>query len=90
MSVDGETLTLSETYADTYVVMFGAKLTLRCNHEQEDDVLWYINSEAVEKEVQSNSELRLVFTEPGVYQCKVSANETIQTATICGVGKYTL
>lgn len=73
--------------------MFGAKVTLQCNHEPEEDVLWYINREAVEKGERSNSELSLTFTLPGVYQCKVSANETtcsVNTVTLCGAGGYIL
>ena len=77
---------------DNHNVMFGANVTLSCCHAQGANVQWYRNTEALSKDVNvstSESVLRMLFTTPGVYQCKVTKDATtdVRTVTLCGVGE---
>lgn len=73
--------------------MFGAYVSLSCNHKKGANVQWYINNDkALDKDVKEldyESILILIFTTPGVYKCEVTTNEGNETiaTTLCGTGK---
>lgn len=85
--MDGE----NQPSYDSHNVVFGVNVTLWCTEGVGDTVEWYINGQEVKNGIQSGSKLRLKFTIQGVYQCKVSSNESssvLKTVTLCGVGEY--
>lgn len=73
--------------------MFGAKISLICDHKQGASVKWYINyDKALDEDIKNSvneSILMLTFTTPGVYRCEVTTNEGNETlaATLCAIGK---
>lgn len=87
-------LSVNGDVSSSHNIMFGANVSLTCNHKKGANVQWYINyDKAVDKDVKESdnkSTLMLIFTTPGVYRCEVTTdeeNETIST-TLCAIGKY--
>lgn len=80
--------------SNSHNIMFGADVSLSCNHKKGANVQWYINNDKAlvkdVKETDYEAILVLTFTTPGVYRCEVTTNEGNETiaTTLCGIGKY--
>lgn len=87
-------LSVNGAVSDSHNIMFGANVSLSCNHKKGANVQWYINSDkALDKDVKESDDesiLILIFTTPGVYRCEVTTNEGNETiaTTLCAIGKY--